>query len=475
MKFSIAMTGDLNDELQNHLLRKDGQEDVCFALWRPSSGHSRLTALLCAAILPFDDERNVHGNASFEPAYLLRAMDAAAKAGAGLALLHSHPLGVGWQRMSDDDVAAEQGNAGATLAVTGLPLVGMTLAGDRSWTARLWPKQAPRSFRREACENVRVVGSRLGLTWNPALLPVPAVSGRLATTVSAWGATVQADLARLRIGVVGLGSVGSMVAENLARIGVNRLVLLDFDTLKEHNLDRCLHATAGDVGAAKVTVSRRGVLASATASHIDVVAEELSICEGDGFRLALDCDVLFSCVDRPWPRQVLNLAAYAHLIPVVDGGVDVDAGAHGLHGARWKAHVVGFGRRCLECLQQYDPGLVQTEREGYLDDPSYLNNLPEYDPLRHGVNVFPFSMSAASFEVLQFLRMVIAPLGVADVGGDDYQFVIGRHSRDEALCRANCTYSSELIAQGDHVGYVLTGRHRVAEEARASRAAVADG
>jgi hypothetical protein len=63
-------------------------------------------------ILPLPGERNVHGNASFEPAFLERAMSEAAAEGAGLALLHSHPLGKGWQGMSRDDVRAEQGNAG---------------------------------------------------------------------------------------------------------------------------------------------------------------------------------------------------------------------------------------------------------------------------------------------------------------------------------------------------------------------------
>jgi hypothetical protein len=64
-------------------------------------------------VSPRDGERNVHGNASFEPAFFERALSEAAAAGAGLALLHSHPLGEGWQGMSPDDVKAKRGNAGA--------------------------------------------------------------------------------------------------------------------------------------------------------------------------------------------------------------------------------------------------------------------------------------------------------------------------------------------------------------------------
>jgi hypothetical protein len=88
---SIAMTQQVSDAARRHLRRKDGQEDLCFALWYPSLGRSRLTALIHKLILPQNGERNVHGNASFEPAFFERALSEAAASGAGLALMHSHP------------------------------------------------------------------------------------------------------------------------------------------------------------------------------------------------------------------------------------------------------------------------------------------------------------------------------------------------------------------------------------------------
>jgi molybdopterin/thiamine biosynthesis adenylyltransferase len=37
-----------------------------------------------------------------------------------------------------------------------------------------------------------------------------------------------------------------LVAEALARVGVERITLLDFDTVEMHNLDRLLHARQRD-------------------------------------------------------------------------------------------------------------------------------------------------------------------------------------------------------------------------------------
>jgi molybdopterin-synthase adenylyltransferase len=59
---------------------------------------------------------------------------------------------------------------------------------------------------------------------------------------------------------------------------------------------------------------------------------------------------------------------------------------------------------------------VSTEREGRLDDPSYIAGLAQDHPLRRNENVFAFSLGAASLQVLQALSMVVAPLGISNPG-----------------------------------------------------------
>jgi molybdopterin-synthase adenylyltransferase len=473
MPRSVALSTTTHERLVSHLLRPDGQEDLCFALYHESIGAQRSTALIGDVILPERHERQVHGNVAFTDEYFLRAADRAEVVGAGLVLLHSHPGGHRWQDMSPDDVAAEQGHAAQALALTEKPLLGMTLAtGDEAWSGRLWLR-GDRAYQRADCATVRIVGDRLAVTRNPGLTREPIVDERLLRTVSAWGPEVQAELAQLQIGVVGLGSVGSMIAETLARIGIRNLVLIDFDAIKEHNLDRVLHATQRDVALArsKVEVLSRALRHTATNAEFDVETAELSLAEPEGWATAMDCDVLFSCVDRPWPRHLLNLAAYAHLIPVVDGGIRVGTNAKGrMLAADWKAHIAAPGRRCLACLGQYDPAAVNIERDGLLDDPKYINSLSPDHPLRASENVFAFSMNTASLEVLQLISMVAAPQGIADLGGQSYHAVTGVLDNDTRDCEPMCPYRHELVATGDTTTALL-GPHAFAEKERGARTA----
>ncbi len=457
--FSAALPRDVDEAARGHLLRQDGQEDLCFALWRPSQGSERRTALIQSLIMPEDGERHVHGNASFEPAYFERALGIAAAEGAGLALLHSHPKGRGWQGMSDDDVTAEQGHAGAVRGATGMPFVGLTIAGkDSAWSGRFWDRIAPRKYQRFDCGTVRVVGDRLTTTYMDRLAPPPRATRAQVRTVSSWGAHRQRDIARLRVGVVGAGSVGGFIAESLARTGFEDVILIDYDTIEEKNLDRLLYATAKEVGSLKAEKLAEHLRECATAERFTADPIIAAVYEEAGYRAALDCDILISCVDRPWGRQVLNLIAYAHLIPVVDGGISVRTNRNGeLVKADWRAHTATPGRKCLECIGQYDSGLVATEREGFLDDPSYIENLERNHPLRSSENVFAFSMACASQQFLQMLALILAPLDQPNPGAQLYHFVGGFMEPPEfGACHTECLFPP-MIAAGDHCPYDVTG------------------
>lgn len=66
----------------------------------------------------------------------------------------------------------------------------------------------------------------------------------------------EAGLNKLRachVAVIGIGGVGTWVAEALARNAVGQITLIDLDNIAESNVNRQLHALDGTFGKAKVT------------------------------------------------------------------------------------------------------------------------------------------------------------------------------------------------------------------------------
>ncbi len=67
-----------------------------------------------------------------------------------------------------------------------------------------------------------------------------------------YGTVGAARIAAAHVAVVGIGGVGSWVAEALARSGVGRLTLIDLDHVAESNINRQIHAVTDTIGQAKV-------------------------------------------------------------------------------------------------------------------------------------------------------------------------------------------------------------------------------
>ena len=451
MIYNTVLSQTVHDTASTHLLQHINagnlQEDLCFALWRPSTGAKRTTAVVFRILLPVEGDRHLHGNASFEPNYLTRVVRLAIEQGAGIAFMHNH-LSSGWQNMSAPDVIAERDRIAPVARATGLPLVGLTLGTDQSWSARFWI-WGGNKFKRNWCEKVRVVGRTFDVTFkNRRSIGQLNILHR---TINTWGNKCQRDISGLHFGIVGVGSVGCVIAEALARIGVEKLTLIDPDKIESHNLDRLLYATQKDTGRLKVDVVSQHAKKSATAREFQIFPYALPIEIDSAFAAALDCDILFSAVDRPLPKDILNHVAYSHCIPVVSGGVFIDNKPDGTLGqASWGVTIVGPSFRCLRCDGQYTSSDVVLDVDGSLDNPSYIRNVSSTDRTSRNQNVFPFSANLATSMVIEMIRLIIADKWWPDRGGRQHYSMIPNQLVVENLkCHKNCSIN-ELTSFGDH-------------------------
>ena len=94
-----------------------------------------------------------------------------------------------------------------------------------------------------------------------------------------------------KIHIVGCGSVGSTIAENLARCGVKNMVLWDFDTVEAHNIVNQMFRQQ-DVGKPKVE-ALKDILCDINPEISDTV--EL---KPDGWQGKLMSGYIFLCVDN---------------------------------------------------------------------------------------------------------------------------------------------------------------------------------
>ena len=449
MKYEVTLTEQAHSIACKHLLshfkRNKSQEELCFALWYPCNGRNKTTALISKIILPEDGERDLHGNVSFFPQFLARSLRIAIKNKAGLAFMHSHPT-KGWQDMSAPDIIAEKNRIATPVNSTNMPLVGLTVGTDESWSARFWIKQKNREFKRFWCDKVKVVGNHFKITFNEQIYNTYQNKNILRRTIETWGVDEQLKISRMTVGVVGVGSVGSMVGENLARIGIGNIILIDYDKIEEHNLDRLLYATKKDIGKFKADFLKNKILKHSVNKNVKVKSIIQPIQSQSAFSSALDCDIIFSCVDKPLARDVLNHIAYAHLIPVIDGGIAISKRHNHFSDARWSSHIMTYGHKCMLCRKQYTTSDVSMELDGSLEDPSYIEHLHSKQGFGNE-NVFPFSQNLSSIEVLMMIHFLLSKDWWPKLSRLEYNFLSGQMKKDKSSCHKECYFLS-IVGKG---------------------------
>jgi len=174
-----------------------------------------------------------------------------------------------------------------------------------------------------------------------AALEVGVVPERYARNVGTVGVEGQEALLRATVAVVGLGGLGGYVAEALARMGIGKLVLIDYDVFEAHNLNRQVLSTVENLGVRKAEAAARRVRAVNPAVEVTVCAERLT--EENLPELLDGVDVVVDALDRLPTRLMLQDGAEALDIPMVHGSIagflgqvmtilPGDGGLHALYG-----------------------------------------------------------------------------------------------------------------------------------------------
>jgi hypothetical protein len=242
----------------------------------------------------------------------------------------------------------------------------------------------------------------------------------------AFGSGLRQAAQDLRIGIVGLGGIGMLVAEQLARAGFCRFVLVDHDVVEPSNLNRLPNLIQRDLGRLKVKAAKSQIerigRALGTPTKVSAFAQDIYSASALVQRAVRQCDVVLALTDNELSRITCLDLAFDGGAEFLMAGVDIRLDAQG-HIVGLFAEVSGaeFGRYCPLCTGRLDPGQAsvdarryvggevweKAQREGYIKDIA--------DPAVMSLNAM-----AAGALVLEIQRRV-AGLGVRDFWQMDYQ------------------------------------------------------
>jgi len=335
----------------------------------------------------------------------VHALAEAETLGAACIWVHTHPGEDASPRPSEHDRVVDREIADLFRLRSGSPYYGALIFSPRPSELIFTGHLQPEGRRTARIERLWQVGDRWRMV-GAFDATRPQLSDIYDRNVRAFGFGVQQTLGGLKVGVVGCGGTGSAVGEQLVRLGVRHLVLVDPDELSESNLTRVYGSAAADVGQPKVQVLAR---------HLGSIAPDLC-CETvqsmvtlePAARRLIGCDVVFGCTDDNAGRLVLSRLATYLLTPVIDCGVLLSSDANDqLTGIDGRITILSPGQACLVCRGRIDLAragaeLLTPDERVRREDEGYAPALARTEPA-----VVTFTTLVAATAVSELLERLI--------------------------------------------------------------------
>lgn len=325
MAATLRMTGRQARRLHAHLFPGDGKEAVAIALCGRRMGPRERLLVHKLVLIPHEDcDLRTPLTVAWSTDLIVPALEEAERRGWSVVKFHSHPGG--YNTFSDQDDLSDGLLFPAIHDWVEHPIAhaSVVMLPDGAMFGRTVDAQGGFS----PLEAIVVAGDQIEVwryseaTGEGAVEPVPTFAKRHA---QAFGARTTRRLGHLSVAVIGCSGTGSIVIEQLYRLGVGRLVIVDPDVVKDHNLNRILNTTAADAALARAKVEVLHDIIVRTGLGTEVLPIAKSLFDPEAIAAVSDCDLVFGCVDSAEARFLINRIAAFYVMPYFDVGVALDA------------------------------------------------------------------------------------------------------------------------------------------------------
>jgi ThiF family protein len=399
----LRLTEAQHANLAGHLFPEDGGEAIAIAL----CGRRGLDALMVHEIqlVPYELCDRSSGHVTWPPTLIEPLLTKASRSGMGVLKLHSHRFVYAEFSETDDQSDRRLFESVFGWVDGDSPHASAIMLPDGSMIARAVHSDG--SF--QAIPKTAVIGDDIRIWTREEEEAVPEFARRHAQLFGVGTTTL---LRKLTVGVAGCSGTGSPLVEQLARLGVGELILVDPDVVEEKNLNRIVGATMEDAkhGRPKVRVMKRSVEAMGLGTAVTAFHTPLQDVKA---RKALaTCDVVFGCMDSLGGRSTLNRLARYYTLAYIDVGVKLEGDGHGdvdqVAGAVHYLRPDGAGllqRGVFTAKALEAESLRETDPDGYADrvKRGYIEGVGEDRPAVVSVNTY-----FASLAVIELLARLHA-------------------------------------------------------------------